>query len=242
MVVPPVPEQASALSSVLDVVDKVTKILALLIGGGWAYLNYVRGRTFNKRLELKISGKRAQKKGVTLLSGTAQIKNVGLSKFPIEQKGTAILFFDLKPSASVKRLAETAEERVGVREVFKDHAWIEPGETIEDNFLVQLPEDEERLAVKLDLRVVAAHIEWNANCIVELETDIVALDAVDLLPHGQGWREKWSTKIPGLTDMVVQLIERPEVTDDIEREKQKPREKKPAIDRDTGTEGKFTEM
>ena len=98
MVVPPVPEPASPLSSVLDIVDKVTKVVALLIGGAWAYLNYVRGRTFKKRLELKISAKEVRSNAGLLLSGAAQIKNVGLSKFPIEQKGTAILFFDLRPS------------------------------------------------------------------------------------------------------------------------------------------------
>jgi hypothetical protein len=194
MVVPPVPAQSSPLSSLLDVVDKATKILALLIGSGWAYLNYVRGRTFKKRLELKISGKRIQSRGVSLLSGAAQIKNVGLSKFPIEQKGTAILFFDLKPSASVTQPLEAAEERVGVREIFKDHAWIEPGETIEENFLLQLPEDDARLAMKMDLRVVAAHIEWNANCIVEFETGIVGREAIDPAPCGIGWGENCSLK------------------------------------------------
>jgi len=168
MVVPPVPEPASPLPSILDIIDKVTKIVALLIGGAWAYLNYVRGRTFKKRLELKISAKQVQSKAGLLLSGAAQIKNVGLSKFPIEQKGTAILFFDLKASAPVKQLVEAIEVSAGVREVFKDHAWIEPGETIAEDFLLQLPEDEDRLAMKLELRVVAAHIEWNANCIVEL--------------------------------------------------------------------------
>src|ERR1700683_1384896 len=112
MVVPPVPEPAYLLSSLLDVIDKVTKIAALLIGGGWVYLNYRRGRTFEKRLELKISGKEIEGKGEPLLSGSAQIKNVGLSKFPIQQKGTAILVFDLKPSPPAKQPVEAAEEQV----------------------------------------------------------------------------------------------------------------------------------
>jgi hypothetical protein len=162
-----IPEPDSCLSSILDIVDKVTKVLALVIGGAWAYLNYRRGRTFKKRLELKVTGKTAQEGKILFLSGTAQIKNVGLSKFPIEQRGTAILIFDLTPAASVTQPADFIEKRAGVRSVFKEHGWIEPGETIEESFLLQLPENEERVAMKLDLRVVAAHIEWNANCIVE---------------------------------------------------------------------------
>jgi len=177
MIVTSGPEPASALSSILDVVDKVTKTVALVIGGAWAYLNYLRGRTFKKRLELKISAKEVQSKMGSLLSGNAQIKNVGLSKFPIEQKGTAIVFLDLKASAQAMQPIEMIEETVGVREVFKDHAWIEPGETIAEDFLLQLPQSEDRLAMKLELRVVAAHIEWNANCIVELGEDRKSSDA-----------------------------------------------------------------
>lgn len=162
---------ASPLSSSLDIIDKATKIVALLIGGAWAYLNYVRGRTFKKRLELKISAKQLRSKAGPLLSGAVQMKNVGLSKFPIQQKGTAIIFSDLRPSPGATRPTEMTEEVVGVREVFKDHAWIEPGETIGEDFLLQLPESEDRIAMKLELRVVAAHIEWNANCIVEIPDD-----------------------------------------------------------------------
>ncbi|MFZ1005665.1 MAG: hypothetical protein WAN65_02435 [Candidatus Sulfotelmatobacter sp.] len=169
MVVPPAPEPASSLSSLLDIVDKVTKVAAVLIGSAWTYLNYVRGRTFKKRLELTISARELKGRAALLLSGCAQMKNVGLSKFPIEQKGTAILFYELKPSGVTDQPAEPAEESVGIREVFKDHAWIEPGETIAEDFLLEVPENKERLAMKLDLRVVAAHIEWNANCIVELD-------------------------------------------------------------------------
>jgi len=162
------PEPVLPLSSILDVVDKATKVIALLVGGAWAYLNYIRGRTFKKRLELKIAAKELKSKECLLLAGSVQMKNVGLSKFPVEQTGTAILLFDLIPALQSACLSEPLEESIGVREVFKNHAWIEPGETIAEDFLLQIPERVERLAIKLELRVVAAHIEWNANCIVGL--------------------------------------------------------------------------
>ena len=169
MPLPPVAATSTtATPSVLDIIDKVVKILAVLIGGAWAYLNYRRGRTFKKRLELTICGNTISRNGVLLLSGSAQLKNVGLSKVPIQQKGTAILISDLRAGSSLAEPTEAAEELALVREVFKDHGWIEPGETIEDSFLLQLPANEERIGLKLGLRIVAAHIEWNANAIVEL--------------------------------------------------------------------------
>jgi hypothetical protein len=161
-------DQSTHLSDVLDVIDKATKIIAVFIGAGWVYLNYVRGRTFKHRLEPSISGKTIRRKGVLFLSGLAQIKNVGLSKVPIEQRGTAIQIF-----ASVLQHEETGEPRlvsqdVAVLPVFELHGWLEPGEEIEESFLLPVAEDNQAVALRLGLRIVSRHIEWNADAIVEI--------------------------------------------------------------------------
>jgi len=231
----PLSTESPRLSFLLDVIDKLTKILALVIGAGWAYVNYVRGRTFSKRLEPKIAGKWVQREGRSLLSGSAQIKNVGLSKFPIRQKGTAILVFDLLPSAPVEKPTDAVEERVRVREVFKQHAWIEPGETVEENFLLQLPDTSSRLAIKLELRVVAADIEWNANSIVGPEEKALTGEIPEVAARihhetrspGGNMAEKSfpNSREPG--DWNSQGPERPDVTIEIEKEKDKTRETDP---------------
>jgi hypothetical protein len=165
--VPPGPTLSQHLT--LDVIDKLVKIAAVMIGALWAYLNYVRGRTFKKRLELTICGKTLRRGAGLLLSGSAELKNVGLSKVAIEQRGTAILIYDLKAASSLqKEPINAVEERTLVLSVFENHGWIEPGETIQQSFLLQLPETQERIGIKLELRIVAAYIEWNANSIVEL--------------------------------------------------------------------------
>jgi hypothetical protein len=227
----PMGQDSSRLPAVLDITDKVVKILAVAIGGGWTYLNYVRGRTFKKRLEPKISGSKIDSNGISFLSGSAQIKNVGLSKFPIEQRGTAILIFDLQPSVSVTQPTAMVEVRTAVRSVFKNHGWIEPGETIEESFLLQLPEKEQRVALKLELRVVAAHIEWNANCVVGTSIENASVIAPPTLvmarqSNNETLGGEMASKLfprqpdPDVTDF--QIKERPEITDDIESEKDKP--------------------
>ena len=40
----------------LTAIDTVVKIAAVIVGGAWTYLNYVRGRTYSRRLELAVSG------------------------------------------------------------------------------------------------------------------------------------------------------------------------------------------
>ncbi|MBZ5667740.1 MAG: hypothetical protein LAO30_24495 [Acidobacteriia bacterium] len=225
-----VPEQPSSLATVLDVVDKITKILAVVIGGAWAYVNYVRGRTYKKKLEVDISGEWFESAGASFLSGSARLKNVGLSKFSIQQKGTAVLVYGLRPSTSAEPITDVIANLISVRSVFEDHGWIEPGETIVESFLVQVSERTGQVAIKLSLRVVAAHIEWNANTIVKPLTpqpseprriDKPNRSAVE---KGEAVSEQGrDAKFPGTPESSVpvttQIKERLDITDEIERQK-----------------------
>jgi hypothetical protein len=161
----------------LDAIDKMVKIVAVILGGIWTYLNYVRGRTFERRLEPKISGKISPGVGVGtwMVSGMVQAKNVGLSKVDIEASGTAIVIEDMVLGTSKKGVPKIVEVDIlgGVLDVFKRHRWIEPGETIEESFAAPLPVRNDRTGVRLWLRIVSRHkifknIEWNADSIAEV--------------------------------------------------------------------------
>ena len=165
---PPAGEPSSHLSAVLDIIDKATKILALIVGAGWVYLNYRRGRTFKHRLEPIISGKMIRSKSVLLLSGIAQVKNVGLSQVPIEQRGTAIEVVSYALPDNQTEAPKLVSQVVTVESIFEAHGWVEPGEQIEDSFLIVVPEDHEVVAFRLRLRIVSAGIEWNVDSIVEV--------------------------------------------------------------------------
>jgi hypothetical protein len=166
-VVDPSAASQTRLSEVLDIIDKATKIIALFIGGAWAYLNYLRGRTFKRRLEPSIAGKTIRAKDTVLLSGVAQVKNVGLSKVGIEQRGSAIEVLGMVKLPTSKTALGT--RHIAVLSVFKVHGWIEPGELIEESFVVPVPEDAEIVAFRLRLRIVSKGIEWNCDSIVERE-------------------------------------------------------------------------
>jgi len=150
----------SALSTTLDIIDKGVKVVAVLIAGVWGYLNYRRGRTFKRRLEPRISGKVFRSNGAWLLCGLAQLKNVGLSKVTIEQKGTAIVIDDQLLVYDPSGISRVESERVAVLEVFKVHGWIEPGESIEQSFLRALPGRANRVAARLRLRIVSPASRW----------------------------------------------------------------------------------
>lgn len=158
----------SSLSTTLDIIDKVVKVAAVFIAAAWGYLNYRRGRTFKRRLEPKISGKIFLSNGTWILTGVAQLKNVGLSVVTIEQKGTAIVIDDLLVVTDAGKPARIASDNVAVLEVFKSHGWIEPGEPIEQSFLITLPERANRVGARMRLGIVSHGIEWNDDTVAEV--------------------------------------------------------------------------
>jgi hypothetical protein len=155
------------LEQLVGILQGIVTIAAIVIGGIWAYLKYFRGRTFRPRLEPDISGVVVSHGGVSHLKVTASLKNVGLSKVDIEQKGSGLRVFsyDAAPHATEAHIAEWT--RIRTFPVLEDHQWIEPGESIEDERLIVIPEDE-HLAIQLELRVVSNGITWKERSIIDL--------------------------------------------------------------------------
>ena len=84
----------------LEVADAIVKFVALLVGAAWALMNYLRGRTYKRKLELGITGKLFRRNGKLYLSVLCRLKNVGLAMYPIKQEGSAcqiFAFMGLKP-------------------------------------------------------------------------------------------------------------------------------------------------
>ena len=65
----------------LTAIDTVVKIAAVIVGGAWTYLNYVRGRTYSRRLELAVSGAVTERDDVYFLTGSAGLKTSGYRRF-----------------------------------------------------------------------------------------------------------------------------------------------------------------
>jgi len=94
----------------------------------------------------------------------------GRLKYRVERVEVAIA--NLPKELDGFKIAQLSEEDLHTREVFAQHGWIEPGETIEEPFLLAIPEvDEQTIALRLHLRIVSRGmlsraIEWNAGAVV----------------------------------------------------------------------------
>jgi hypothetical protein len=165
---PPTPFAAG-----LDHAKTIAEILAIVIGGIWAYYKFFKGRTFNKRLELGVSAIRWKEGNFTLIRAQVQVKNVGLSRFDLRQRGTALrALVQGRSVANNPWKMEWDEEKPLTVDVFEKHEWIEPGETIADQAVLVFP-TLPALSVRLEFRMVSQarwrRIHWNAVEIVKPE-------------------------------------------------------------------------
>jgi hypothetical protein len=167
---------ASSLSGVLSHyflpinTDAFLKVLALTVGAAWTYLNYVRGRTFRKRLDIKISGTILQYPDVCVFSGACHLKNIGLSQTNINQFGTGVTISALHYVEGRGENPFPKQHEVLVLPLFEKHGWVEPGETISDPFIAVLPNRPGRLlGVRTAVMISNGKITWQAANITEAE-------------------------------------------------------------------------
>jgi hypothetical protein len=150
----------------LDYTDKLVKIIAVVVGGGWAYMKFVKGRIFHTRLEATVSGSCFRDKRGDYVIANVRLKNLGASRADLQMSGTALIV------SGCARAKDSARERPvdwiesNVKAIFEDHDAVEPSEVIEDSLLIDLPQH--LIAVKLEIRVVANGIESTAKAIIEV--------------------------------------------------------------------------
>lgn len=158
------------VGEVIDDLQKLFTILAIIVGGIWAYFNFFKGRTYRPRLEPQVSGKVMCKDGTSYVVATVRISNVGLSKLDMQQKGSGLRISSYEVLTNIQDAASPRSESHGVFSMFQDHQWIEPGETIEDQHMVAVPGCE-HLAFLLEYRIVSKGITWKAKAIVDETSD-----------------------------------------------------------------------
>lgn len=162
------------IKDIVGIIKDLTTVIAIILGGIWTYFNFIKGRVYNPRLEPGISGKILEKDDLKFIVATATLKNIGLTKVDISSIGLAIIVHTYQP-ARVTEISTADKKRLTSFPVFKEHAWLEPAETIKDEQLFEIPEYE-GIAIRLELRFVYNGIEWNSGAVVQTtpESDVIS--------------------------------------------------------------------
>lgn len=163
---------AKTVNIYFDDAQKIVTILAVLFGAAASYFKFIKGRIWHLKVEQAASGSAVFRDGMTYLTVTSRLKNVGITKIEIRQRGTAISVSPavLPKNGGVRTMAMDWGKATRFP-VFESHARIEAGETIEEQRLVVIPGDKHE-AFCLELRVVSAGIVWKAIQIVHCDPNM----------------------------------------------------------------------
>ena len=146
---------------VTDTGEHLFTSLAFVVAGVWAYFQYVRKREDKPRLEPTVTAQPVALADTNYLLVTVQLRNTGACDIDISQRGTGLEVTHLMPTST------PGWRPPPVQELFANHHWIEPGELISDQVLLETPQ-REPLLLKLQVYLYSKkhHVRWEATAIV----------------------------------------------------------------------------
>jgi hypothetical protein len=160
----------------LDLFQKLSAIVAYVLGASWVVMNYLRNRTHVPRLQVEVRIEPVDDDETRFVLVTCQARNAGLSKVNLRQKkagaglrGTALLIRMLPSLSPETQIFEVPWDTDSAAfDVFAGHEAIEPGLTISEQKLIHLP----RMgyaACWAQLRISAGGEQWSAIAVALLE-------------------------------------------------------------------------
>ena len=148
----------------LETLDISVKVLAVLIGGVWVLINYLRGRTHKPRLQLRVYAERAFRDGLEYLIIRNELRNVGLSRVKIVHDGCSVAVCAHRLPKKVESVMEPKWEEPAFFDLYKDQNWVEPNGLLLDQQLVAVPGLADRF-LRVWAHVESAKVAWNAYAI-----------------------------------------------------------------------------
>jgi hypothetical protein len=151
------------VQTAVEIATGTVTALAVIVGGVWAYFRFVKERPYRPRLEVTMSGRWVDGVHCELFLARVAVRNIGTTVVRLLPKGTGLRMSTIAtvPSAneavSWKRLATLA--------IFREHDWIEPGETISDDLAVRLDVGREA-PLLLECRLVWRWTGGDGNVVV----------------------------------------------------------------------------
>jgi len=151
----------------VEIVKNVFETLAILIGAAWTYFNFFRGRIYKHRLECSVDASIERQTGHSFLRAAVKIRNIGLSRVPIDPKGTALLLYSITAEDQSPSFPSHVQwkEPVAAFDLFSGRKWVESSETVAEAIMVALPRSDAS-TYKVTVKVVSGDIWWTAESIL----------------------------------------------------------------------------
>lgn len=152
----------------LDTTQSILTSAAIVAAGLWAFFHYLRRRTYKLSVELTLAGDVIVDGNNRYLLASVSLHNLGLSKLDLQQRGTGLRVFGYPTSWPDDRpqFAGLRPSHLGTVPVFRNHKWLEPNETVRDEWLFLVPSNFAFFA--LGVRVVSKRLTWATHKILHL--------------------------------------------------------------------------
>jgi hypothetical protein len=125
----------------VSLLGTTTTVLAVVVGGLWAYFKFLRGRTYRPRLSVGMEARWCLVNERHLVHARITVKNIGVSVVTPRQRGMGLRVSVLSPQQP-KPPAGVGWDVVRVFEILREHEWIEAGETVSDDLLLDIDSTE----------------------------------------------------------------------------------------------------
>lgn len=117
----------------------------IAVGGFFAWYKFIRRGEHDPRLQPSVAGRAVVRGGTIHVVAAAVVQNTGKVDVDLREGVSAVEIYATKAGGH-------SWQYVAIAPVFEEHEIVQPGETIEDQFWLEL-RHEERVGVKLDLTV-----------------------------------------------------------------------------------------
>jgi hypothetical protein len=184
-----------AWNQVFDNGEKAAKILAIIIAGVAGYYKFLRGRVFRPRLEMTASSSLFLIGQQQYIKIVATLKNTGASRIIFDLENSALRVF-AAPLTTSEIVDSASWEQIGILNVGGRHSWIEPAETVYENWLIVLPAKATNPAFRGELRIAGKTTAWYADTIVERQPVLLSAPPKDSNPPSERRQEVLEEQTP----------------------------------------------
>ena len=155
-------------NQVTSSIQNIITVIAICVGAVWGYFRFVRFRTLKPRLEFSFdwSNTPHEKVGYVVIL-TLRLSNKGNSKVDLRKDNRDMCLLKyatrkaMNTSNDLSIISAPCNKLKHLGRIFREHKWIEPGETIDDVRVFNIKE-RDIMAVQFEVRIYGTK-KWSSS-------------------------------------------------------------------------------
>jgi hypothetical protein len=128
----------STATTAVQMTKDIVTALGVVVGGGWAYLKFARGRLFAPRAELAIKATVHESAEGLMTIAVVTLANRGVRRLHLKPDYKVLYVYRLDSSIAATPTAPS-ETKIAITPILTAHDWLETAEQVSEEVTVLLP-------------------------------------------------------------------------------------------------------